>query len=107
MAGVRVLLSGGVVDGGGVVVVCGSVVAHEVVAGAHGVAGVVHHFVFSGGGGLHALVVCFFLWRFGEPSSITRLKEYQNQDIAGTSTALVFPVYNENAVRVLEGLRAT
>jgi membrane glycosyltransferase len=49
----------------------------------------------------------FFLRRFGEPSSITRLKEYQNQDIAGTSTALVFPVYNENAVRVLEGLRAT
>jgi membrane glycosyltransferase len=49
----------------------------------------------------------FFLRRFGEKSSITHRKDYRGQDISGTSTALVFPIYNENVVRVLEGLRAT
>lgn len=49
----------------------------------------------------------FLLRRIGERSRITRLKEYRNQSIAGTSTALIFPIYNENVVRVLEGLRAT
>lgn len=49
----------------------------------------------------------FFLRRFGEKSSITQHKEYRMQDISGTSTALIFPIYNENVVRVLEGLRAT
>ena len=49
----------------------------------------------------------FFLRRLGEKSNIARLKEYRGQDISGTSTALVFPIYNENVVRVLEGLRAT
>ena len=49
----------------------------------------------------------FFLRRFGEKSSITLRKDYRGQDISGSSTALVFPIYNENVVRVLEGLRAT
>lgn len=49
----------------------------------------------------------FLLRRIGERSRITNLKEYRNQSIAGTSTALIFPIYNENVVRVLEGLRAT
>ncbi|MGC3956469.1 MAG: glucans biosynthesis glucosyltransferase MdoH [Verrucomicrobiota bacterium] len=49
----------------------------------------------------------FLLQRLGERSRITLRKEYQNQSIAGTSTALIFPIYNENVVRVLEGLRAT
>jgi membrane glycosyltransferase len=49
----------------------------------------------------------FLLRRIGERSRITRLKEYRHQSIAGTSTALIFPIYNENVVRVLEGLRAT
>lgn len=49
----------------------------------------------------------FILRRIGERSRITRLKEYRHQSIAGTSTALIFPIYNENVVRVLEGLRAT
>jgi membrane glycosyltransferase len=35
------------------------------------------------------------------------LKEYRGQSIAGISTAIVFPVYNEDVVRVCEGLRAT
>lgn len=49
----------------------------------------------------------FLLRRIGERSRITNLKDYRNQSIAGTSTALIFPIYNENVVRVLEGLRAT
>lgn len=49
----------------------------------------------------------FVLRRLGERSRITLLKEYRKQSIAGTSTALIFPIYNENVVRVLEGLRAT
>ena len=49
----------------------------------------------------------FFLRRFGEKSNIARLKDYHAQDISSTSTALVFPIYNESVVRVLEGLRAT
>ncbi|HZM03203.1 MAG TPA: glucans biosynthesis glucosyltransferase MdoH, partial [Candidatus Saccharimonadales bacterium] len=32
---------------------------------------------------------------------------YQNQDISQTSTAIVFPIYNEDVARVYEGLRAT
>jgi membrane glycosyltransferase len=49
----------------------------------------------------------FILRRIGERSGITQLKDYQKQSIAGTSTALIFPIYNENVVRVLEGLRTT
>lgn len=49
----------------------------------------------------------FCLRRFGDPSTITRLKDYQGQDITDTSTALIFPIYNENVARVLAGLRAT
>jgi len=49
----------------------------------------------------------FFLRRCGEKSSITHHKDYRGQDISSSSTALVFPIYNENVVRVLEGLRAT
>lgn len=49
----------------------------------------------------------FILRRFNERARITQLKEYRGQSIAGTSTALIFPIYNENVVRVLEGVRAT
>ena len=44
---------------------------------------------------------------FGDRRRITRLADYRSQSIAGTSTALVFPIYNEDVVRVYEGLRAT
>jgi len=57
-------------------------------------------------GGTHA-IFGFCLRRFGERATINRLKAYQGQDISGTSTALIFPIYNEDVVRVLEGLRAT
>jgi membrane glycosyltransferase len=63
-------------------------------------------FLFIAIGGVHG-VYGFFLRMFGTRCQITRLKEYRNQDIAGTSTAVVFPIYNEDIVRVYEGLRAT
>lgn len=49
----------------------------------------------------------FILRRSGDQRSITRLAEHRSQSIAGTSTALIFPIYNENVVRVIEGVRAT
>ncbi|HUB86788.1 MAG TPA: glucans biosynthesis glucosyltransferase MdoH [Verrucomicrobiae bacterium] len=49
----------------------------------------------------------FVLRAFGTRQRLTALKDYRNQNIDGISTAIVFPIYNENAVRVYEGLRAT
>ncbi len=56
-------------------------------------------------GSMHG-VFGFILRTFGDPRRITRT-DYRAQSIAGTSTAIVFPIYNENIVRVYEGLRAT
>jgi membrane glycosyltransferase len=56
-------------------------------------------------GGMHG-VFGFLLRTFGDPRRITQT-DYRGQSIAGTSTAIVFPIYNENIVRVYEGLRAT
>ena len=49
----------------------------------------------------------FFLRRFGDRRSITQLARHQDQSIEGTSTALIFPIYNEDVVRVIEGVRTT
>jgi len=49
----------------------------------------------------------FVLRALGDQRRITRLADFRPQSIAGSSTALVFPIYNENVVRVYEGLRAT
>lgn len=49
----------------------------------------------------------FALRRFGDSQSITRLQNYHSQNINGTSTAILFPIYNEDVVRVYEGLRVT
>src|SRR5690348_7793771 len=49
----------------------------------------------------------YFLRRLGDHRSITRLAKHQDQSIAGTSTALIFPIYNEDVVRVIEGVRTT
>ena len=52
--------------------------------------------------------ICGFVLRaFGDPDRITRLGDYQSRSIDGVSTAVVFPVYNEDVSRVFEGLRAT
>src|ERR1017187_6489014 len=49
----------------------------------------------------------FFLRTFGTRRRITALKNFRDQKIDGTSTAIVFPIFNEDVVRVCEGLRAT
>ena len=63
-------------------------------------------FLFIAVGCMHGLYG-FFLRIFGTRRRITALKNYRDQNIDGTSTAIVFPVYNEDAVRVYAGLRAT
>ena len=63
-------------------------------------------FLFVANGCMHGLYG-FVLRMFGDERCITRLKEYRGQSIAGISTAIVFPVYNEDVVRVCECLRAT
>jgi membrane glycosyltransferase len=49
----------------------------------------------------------FALLTFGTRQRLTKLKEYRNQDISGVSTAIIFPIYNENVTRAYAGLRAT
>jgi membrane glycosyltransferase len=48
-----------------------------------------------------------FILRLTNDRRLTRLKDYHSQSIEGTSTALVFPIHNEQVLRVCEGLRAT
>jgi len=43
----------------------------------------------------------------GDSQRITQLTEYKSRNIGSTSTAIVFPIYNEDVIRVCEGLRAT
>src|SRR5580693_3252367 len=63
-------------------------------------------FLFMAIGCIHG-IYGFVLRTFGDHRRITQLKNYREQAIADTSTALVFPIYNENITRVYEGLRAT
>jgi len=49
----------------------------------------------------------FFIRIFGTRRRITGLKPYAEQNIDGVSTAIIFPIYNEDSTRVYEGLRAT
>jgi membrane glycosyltransferase len=48
-----------------------------------------------------------FVLRLTHDRRLTRLGDYRAQSIKGVSTALVFPVHNEEVARVCEGLRAT
>jgi membrane glycosyltransferase len=63
-------------------------------------------FLFAAIGCMHG-VYGFFLRTFGDRRRITNLKDFRRQKLDGISTAVVFPIYNESAVRVYEGLRAT
>ncbi len=63
-------------------------------------------FLFAAIGCVHG-VFGFFLRMFGDRRRITQLKPFKEQPIDGISTAIIFPIYNENVVRVYEGLRAT
>ena len=57
-------------------------------------------------GCMHGL--CGFALRvLGDRWRLTRLGDYRSRSMEGTSTAIVFPVYNEEVARVYEGLRAT
>jgi membrane glycosyltransferase len=63
-------------------------------------------FLLTAIGCMHG-VYGFFIRIFGTNRRVTALKNFKEQKIDGTSTAIVFPIYNEDSVRVLEGLRAT
>src|SRR5271154_6838038 len=62
-------------------------------------------FLLSAIGCMHG-VYGFWIRIFGTRRRITALKNFRDQNISGVSTAIVFPIYNEDAVRVYEGLRA-
>ena len=63
-------------------------------------------FLFIAIGAMHG-VYGFSLRIIGTRRRITALGNYRDRNIDGISTAIVFPIYNENAARVYEGLRAT
>ena len=63
-------------------------------------------FLLTAIGCMHG-VYGFFIRTFGTNRRITALKPFKEQKIDGSSTAIIFPIYNEDSVRVLEGLRAT
>jgi membrane glycosyltransferase len=63
-------------------------------------------FLLTSVGCMHG-VYGFFIRISGTRRRITGLKPYQEQSIEGISTAIIFPIYNEDSVRVLEGLRTT
>ena len=63
-------------------------------------------FLLTSIGCMHG-VYGFFIRTFGTNRRITALKPFKEQNIAGVSTAIIFTIYNEDSVRVLEGLRAT
>ncbi len=63
-------------------------------------------FLFTAIGCMHG-VFGFFLRIFGTRRRLTQLKDYRDQKIDGISAAIIFPIYNEDIIRVYEGLRAT
>jgi len=82
--------------------------AHRLEHVAHGACCRVRHFIFA-----HGPSVCMqrSVWLFhphsGTRRRITALNRSRQQAIDGVSAAIVFPIYNEDSIRVLEGLRAT
>jgi membrane glycosyltransferase len=62
-------------------------------------------FLLMAVGCMHA--ICGFILRAVGDRRITQMGDYLSRSLAGTSTAIIFPVYNEDAARVCEGLRAT
>ena len=55
-------------------------------------------FLFTAIGCMHG-VYGFFIRIFGTQRRITALKPYREQSIDGVSTAIIFPIYNEDSVR--------
>src|SRR5579859_3586688 len=63
-------------------------------------------FFFSAVGCMHG-VFGFVVRHTPDRQRITRMADYASRDISATSTAIIFPIYNEDPVRVYEGLRTT
>jgi membrane glycosyltransferase len=63
-------------------------------------------FLLTAIGCMHALWG-FGLRLLGDPCRLTLLADFRSRSIAGTSTAIVVPIFNEEVTRVYEGLRAT
>ncbi len=63
-------------------------------------------FLLTAIGCMHA-IYGFAVRLMNSDARITRLADYRAKSLEGISTALVFPVYNEEILRVYEGLRAT
>lgn len=63
-------------------------------------------FFFAAVGCMHG-VFGFIMRRTRDRLRITRMADYKSQRIDETSTAIIFPIYNEDVARVYEGLRAT
>jgi membrane glycosyltransferase len=63
-------------------------------------------FLLTAIGCMHA-IYGFAVRLMGGDNRITRLGEYRRKSLEGISTALIFPIHNEEIVRVYEGLRAT
>src|SRR5688572_4905398 len=57
-------------------------------------------------GAMHG-IYGFFLRSRGDPYRITQLRDFSSQDISDTSTAILFPIYNEDAAEVYARLRTT
>jgi membrane glycosyltransferase len=63
-------------------------------------------FLLAAIGSMHG-VFGFLIRILGTRRQITALKPFKEQKLNGVSTAVIFPIYNEDPVRVMEGLRAT
>ncbi len=63
-------------------------------------------FLLAAIGSMHG-VYGFCLRLLGTRRRITALKPFKEQKIDSVSAAIIFPIYNEDSVRVLEGLRAS
>ena len=55
---------------------------------------------------MHA-VIGFAVRLTGRDHRHSRLADHQTTSLEGVSTALIFPIYNEDSARVCAGLRAT
>ena len=83
-----------------------SALAHGLECVPHPAAGAVYHFVSADRRGLHARRVWLFPPHLRHQPPHHRTEKLPGQNIDGVSTAIIFPIYNEDSVGVLGGLRA-
>src|SRR5581483_611967 len=63
-------------------------------------------FFFAAVGCMHG-VFGFIVRLSGDKERLSKVSQYQTRSISGTSTAIICPIYNEDVVRVYEGIRVT